>query len=552
MNLCSQFPRPASAGRGGTARLTRREFAIGGAATGLVAAFGFGARAERAGGTTLRFIARSDLRILDPIWSTAYVSRNHGYMVFDTLFALDSKFVPHPQMVGDYNVSPDRLMYRFALRDGLKFHDGQLVTGSDCIASLRRWMARDSLGQTLAAVIDDMTGDGDNNFTIRLNEPFPLLINALAKVSSPVPFIMPERLAKTDPFQQITEAVGSGPFQFVAEEFRPGHQVVYVKNANYVPRLEPPDWASGGKVVKTERVEWLYIPDHTTAVAALNSGEADWWEEVTPDLVPMLAANPDITVTRSDTLGSMSFLRFNHLNPPFDNVKMRQAVLAVADQADFMSSFVGDPKNWSRCLSFFTCGTPLASDAGSAPLTEQRDFDEARRLVAEAGYKGEKIVVLDGVDQPDTHMPAVVGYELLRKLGLNVELASSDWGTLVTRRASKRPIEEGGWSLFASDWVGADGIDPSVNPGLRGNGEAAPWVGWLTDKPLEELRTAWLKASDGAARKEIAGKIQTRAFEIVPYIPTGQWYPMTAYRNNLKDVVTGPALFMWNAKKLPA
>jgi peptide/nickel transport system substrate-binding protein len=494
----------------------------------------------------LRLIARSDLRVVDPIWTTAYVTRNHGYMIFDTLFALNSGFKPRPQMVSDYSVSPDGLIYRFTLRDGLKFHDGQPVSGADCIASLRRWMARDGLGQTLASDVDNMTATGDRDFTIRLKEPFPLLVNALAKVSSPVPFMMPERLAETDPYQQITEAIGSGPYKFVAEEFQPGNKVVYVKNTDYVPRSEPPDWASGGKVVKIDRVEWLYMPDHMTAASALDKGEVDWWEEVTPDLVPMLAANPDITVKKSDPLGCMAFLRFNHLLPPFDNVKMRQAVLAVADQADFMSSFVGDPKDWNRCPSFFPCGTPMANDAGSTALTGKRDFDNAKRLIAEAGYRGERIVVLDGVDQPDTHMQALVGFELLKKLGLNVELASSDWGTLVTRRASKKPVDEGGWSIFTSYWGGADVLDPSVNPGLRGNGAAAPWFGWMTDSRIEELRTEWLKASGAGARKELAAIIQERAFEVVPYIPTGQWHPMTGYRNNLKGIITGPALFMWN------
>jgi len=494
----------------------------------------------------LRLIARSDLRVVDPIWTTAYVTRNHGYMIFDTLFALNSGFKPRPQMVSDYSVSPDGLIYRFTLRDGLKFHDGQPVSGADCIASLRRWMARDGLGQTLASDVDNMTATGDRDFTIRLKEPFPLLVNALAKVSSPVPFMMPERLAETDPYQQITEAVGSGPYKFVAAEFQPGNKVVYIKNTDYVPRSEPQDWASGGKVAKIDRVEWLYMPDHATAAAALDKGEVDWWEEVTPDLVPMVAANPHITVKRSDPLGGMAFLRFNHLLPPFDNVKMRQAVLAVADQVDFMSSFVGDPKDWNRCPSFFPCGTPMANDAGSTALTGKRDFDNAKRLIAEAGYRGERIVVLDGVDQPDTHMQALVGFELLKKLGLNVELASSDWGSLVTRRASKKPVDEGGWSIFTSYWGGADVLDPSVNPGLRGNGAAAPWFGWMTDSRIEELRTEWLKASGAWARKELAAIIQERAFEVVPYIPTGQWHPMTGYRNNLKGIITGPALFMWN------
>src|SRR6266851_751677 len=358
-------------------RITRREFAAtAGAAT--LARFGLGAAARAADTKTLRFIAQSDLRVLDPIWTTAYLTRNHGYMVFDTLFALDSKFKPHPQMVGDYSISPDQLLYSFTLRDGLKFHDGQPVRGADCTASLKRWMARDGLGQTLATVIDEMNGGDAKNFSIRLKEPFPLLIDGIAKVSSLAPFIMPERLAKTDPYQQVTEMVGSGPFKFVAEEFQPGHKVVYLKNADYVPRSEPPSWASGGKVVKVDRVEWLYMPDAMTKVAALASGEVDWWEDPPPDLWPVLAANRDINLVERDPLGGMGTLRFNHLLPPFDNVKMRQAVLAVADQTDFMTAYAGDPQNWKLCPSFFTCGTPMASDSGANALTGKRDFDKAK------------------------------------------------------------------------------------------------------------------------------------------------------------------------------
>src|SRR6201987_2089237 len=393
--------------------ITRREFAITAGAASLTG-FGANGRARPADTKTLRFIPQSDLRVLDPIWMTAYVTRNHGYMVFDTLFALDSKFKPHPQMVGDFSISPDKLLYSFTLRDGLKFHDGQPVRGADCVTSLKRWMARDSLGQTLATVVEEMTGTGVGVFTIRLKDPFPLLLAGLAKVSSLPPFIMPERVAKTDPFQQVTETIGSGPFKFVTEEFQPGHKAVYVKNSDYAPRGEPPSWASGGKVVKVDRVEWLYMPEFSTAAAALGNGEVDWWELAPPDLVPLLAANSDIRVGKTDPLGSTTMLRFNHLHPPFNNVKMRQAVLAVIDQAEFMSALAGDPTNWNLCPSFFTCGTPMASNVGSEALTGKRDFDKAKSLIADAGYKGEKIVVLDAVDTPTAHALGLVVFELLK------------------------------------------------------------------------------------------------------------------------------------------
>jgi peptide/nickel transport system substrate-binding protein len=526
--------------------LTRRAFTAASAAA--LASVGFGGRARAADSKTLRFIVRTDLRVLDPIWTTAYVSRNHGYMIFDTLFALDSKFKPQPQMVGDYTISPDKLVYRFTLRPGLKFHDGQPVRGADCTASLRRWMARDSLGQALLAATDEMTGGDDPAFTIKLKQPFPLLLDGLAKVSSLVPFIMPERTAKTDPFQQITDTIGSGPFKFMRDEFEPGHKAVYVKNPDYVPRSEPPDWASGGKVVKLDRVEWLVVAEPSTAAAALGGGEVDWWENPSPDLARVLAANPDITVEDTDPLGSMGLLRFNQLLPPFDNVKMRQAVLSVFDQGEFLTALAGDPKDWKRCASFFTCGTPMASDAGTAVLTGKRDFDKAKQLIAEAGYKGEKIIVLDAVDLLTNHIHGLITAELFKKLGLNVELATSDWGTVVTRRASKKPIAEGGWNVFGTDFTGAEMLNPWLNPPLPANGDKA-WFGWPKDDKIEALRGEWLQASDSEARQEIAAKIQERAFETVPYVPTGQYFPKTAYRKNVKGVINGPALFQWNVEK---
>ena len=525
--------------------ISRRNFAAAGMTA--LAGLGWPIRGRAQQSQTLRFIPQTDLRVLDPIWTTAYVTRNHGYMLFDTLFALDDKFEPHPQMVGDYHVSRDNLTYTFVLRDGLRFHDGQAVRGADCTASLRRWMARDSCGQALAAAIAEMKGGDDRTFSIRLKRPFPLLIGALAKVSSIVPFIMPERLAVTDPFRQVTEMVGSGPFRFVASEFEPGNRIVYVKNPDYVPRREPPSWASGGKIVKVERVEWIVVPDHATAAAALNSGDVDWWELPPLDLVPALDAR-DVVVAEADPLGASQLVRFNHLWPPFDKPAMRQAVMAVARQADFMSAVAGDPRNWQLCPSFFTCGCPMANTAGAEALTGKRDFDKARALVAAAGYQGEKIVVLDATDLPGPHAQAQVVADLMKKLGLKVEIAAMDWGELVTRRASRKPIAEGGWSVFGTSFSGADMLDPTLNQPLRCNGDKA-WFGWPKDDKIEALRKAWVDSTDLELRQQIASQIQQRAFEVVPYIPTGQTIPKTAFRANVKGRITAPAVLMWNIEK---
>src|SRR5437870_8012787 len=293
----------------------------------------------------LNIIPQADPRSLDPISTTAYITRNHGYMIYDTLFAIDAKFQVQPQMVDKYEISKDQLTYTFTLRDGLKFHDGTPVRSADCIASIDRWSKRDALGQKMAESTESWKAIDDKTFTLKLKRPFPLALEALAKPSSNVPFIMPERIAKTDASTNITDPIGSGPFKFVKEEWVPGNKVVFVKNTDYVPRKEAPSWASGGKVVKVDRVEWIYIPDSATAAAALNAGEADIWEQLPPDLIPLLSKNKDVTVKNIDPLGSMGVLRFNHLHPPFNNQKMRQAVLYVVNQPDYVLGIAGDPKN---------------------------------------------------------------------------------------------------------------------------------------------------------------------------------------------------------------
>src|SRR6516165_7386510 len=347
----------------------------------VIAAGGLFIQGAAAQDKTLRFVPEADLRSLDPIWTTAYITRNYGYMVYDTLFAVNDKFEVQPQMVDKWSVSADKLTYTFTLRYGLKWHDGQPVKSADCIASIERWAKRDTLGQKLAELTDAWNAVDDRTFTLKLKKPFAFTLDALGKPSSNVPFIMPERVAKTDAFTQITESIGSGPCKMVKEEWVPGNKVVFVKNTDYVPRKEPPSWSAGGKIVKVDRVEWIYIPDSATAAAALNAGEVDWWEQLPPDLIPVLRKNKDIKVENIDPLGSMGMIRFNFLYPPFNNQKMREALLYAIDQNEYVLGIAGDAKNGRTCYSYFTCGTPLSSEVGAAPLKGKRDFEKAKQLI---------------------------------------------------------------------------------------------------------------------------------------------------------------------------
>ena len=519
------------------------------AAAGLVLAVAFvSAPASAQQPKTIRFVAQADLRSLDPIWTTAYITRNYGYMVYDTLFALDKDLKPQPQMIDTWSLSDDKLTYTFTLRSGLKWHDGAPVTAADCIASIARWGKRDTLGQALIAAIDKMSATNEKTFTIALKHPFPLTIEGLAKLSSNTPFMMPERLAKTDAFQQVTESVGSGPFKFVKAEWVPGSKAVFVKNPDYVPREEPPSFAAGGKVAKVDRVEWLYIPDAATASAALNAGEIDWYEQPAVDILPVFAKNKDVVVANVDPLGSQGILRFNFLNPPFNNEKMRQAVLALVDQKDYMRAVAGDEKNWKACVALFVCGGPLETDAGAEQLKKGPDLAKAKELIKAAGYKGEKIVLMSATDQPIVHNQALVTNEILKAAGLNVEFQANDWGTLITRRAGKEPVEKGGWSIFHTWVVAPDLLSPALDNALRTNGDGA-WFGWPKDDHIEKLRDEWFGEPDLAGQRKVAAEIQKAAYEFLPYIPTGQFITPTAYRKNLSGIIPAPVVFLWNVEK---
>jgi peptide/nickel transport system substrate-binding protein len=511
-------------------------------AVGMAASLAWAQAASK----TLRFIPQADLRSIDPVWTTAYITRNFAYLVFDTLFAIDKNFEPQPQMVDRWTVGKDGLRYTFTLRDGLNWHDGQPVRAVDCVASIERWGKRNLLGQKLLEAVGAIKAIDDKSFAIDLKSPFPLLLAALG--SSNGPFMMPERLAKTDPFQQIPDPIGSGPFKFLRSEWVPGNKAVFVRNPEYVPRKEPPSFAAGGKIAKVDRVEWLYIPDSATAAAALNSGEVDWYEQPPADILPIFAANQDIVVATVDPLGNQGILRFNQIQPPFDNVLLRQAVLNLIDQKDYMRAATGDPKYWKTCVALFVCGGPLETDAGAAALLHGPNLAKAKALIAQSGYKGERIVLLDATDQPVVHGQALVTLAALRAAGFEVELQAMDWGTLITRRASKAPIEAGGWNLF-HPWAAApDLVSPAVNGPLRAN-DGRAWFGWPDDPKLEALIGEWFKASDAAGRERLAAAIQTEAYQSLPYIPTGQFVIPTAYRRGLHGIIIAPVLFMWNIDK---
>jgi peptide/nickel transport system substrate-binding protein len=504
--------------------------------------------AQPAGARVLRFVPQANVTLLDPIITTAAVSTNHGFMVFDTLFAMTGASEVRPQMAEGFTVSDDGRTYLIKLRDGLKWHDGEPVRAQDCAPSLARWAARDTFGQTAAKFVDAWGVADDRTIKITLKQPFPLLIEAIAKPDAQIAFMMPERLAKTDPYKSIPEIIGSGPFRFLKDEFVAGSSVAYAKNSDYVPRQEAPDWTSGGKVVHFDRVEWKIIPDAATAAAALQSGEVDWYEQVQADLVPLLRRNPDIAFAASNPEGYIGAMRFNLLHPPFDDVHLRRAVLTAVNQDDYMRAVTGnDPSSYQICRSQFPCGTTYASQAGGSAMSG--DLAAARAMIKEAGYSGQRAVIINPTDFASIAPLGDITYDLFQKLGINTEMVAADWGTVVQRRTSKEPVEKGGWSVFHTWFTGGFIINPVVAAPFRGQG-ANGWFGWYDNPKIEQLTDEWLQAKGLDARKKIADAIQQENFTQAPTITLGQFQIPTAFRKALQGRVPCGSPLFWNLQRV--
>jgi len=429
----------------------------------------------------------------------------------------------------------------------LKFHNGEPVRAQDCVASLRRWAARDVVGQTVAEFVDTWGVQDDRTIRITLKQALPIFMELVGKGGASIPFIMPEHIAATDPFKPVTQTIGSGPFKFVNAEFVAGARVVYERNADYVARHEPADGTAGGKVVHFDRVEWHVIPDPATATAALRAGEVDWCEVVQADLVPLLRRAPNITVDVAMPTGYMGLLRFNQLLAPFDNAAIRRAVMMAVNQSDYMTALTGnDAGAWQECKSMLTCGTPYAREVGATAMPA--DLDRARAALREAGYRGEKVVILHPVDLATIAPMDDVTFDLLKRLGMNVELATSDFGTVTKRRTSKDPIEKGGWSILHT-WGPANVMGtPLANHFIRGLGSTG-FPGWAADDRIEQMIRHWVLALDGAERNALTDAIQIRAFETVPMIPLGQFQIHTAFAKDLVGHTRFNGSLFWKLRR---
>jgi peptide/nickel transport system substrate-binding protein len=497
---------------------------------------------------TLKVAMGSDVKILDPIWSTAYIQRDFGYMVWDVLFALDDKFEVKPEMVETWDVSSDKLTWTFTLRDN-KWSNGESVTSEDCIASIRRWGARDSMGQRMMASVAGFEAVDARTFRMTMKESYGLVLQSLGKASSSAPFMMPKKTAETASTTQIKveDVIGSGPFVFKADEWKPGEKVVFTRNTVSKPRAEPPSGLAGGKVAKVDRVEWIWIPDAQTQVNALQNGEIDLIQAPPHDLLPILAQDKNVKLFDSNPLGSQYEFRFNTLLKPFDNPKIRHAAMVAFGQKEFLKATIGDPKYYKVCKAPFVCGAPLGSDDGMKDVLNQ-DAAKARELLKEAGYDGTPVVLMQATDIAAMTNLAPVAKAQLEAAGFKVEIQAMDWQTLVARRAKKDPADKGGWNALFTYSGAADILNPVMANLFNASCDKATY-GWPCDAEIERLRDAFAKETDPAKQKQIAMDLQKHWVEAPTFVNLGQLYQPSALRTTIDGMMAAPATVLWNITK---
>ena len=494
----------------------------------------------------LRFIPDTDLAVTDPIVTTVFTTRNHAYMIYDTLYGMNAHFRAEPQMVEGHLVEDGGKRWVLTLREGLLFHDGTTVVAKDCVASIKRWAARETFGAALMAVTEELSALDDRRIQFRLKRPFPMLPEALAKTGGPPCVMMPERLALTEATKAVTDMTGSGPFRFVPDERVPGVRAVYAKFEKYRARESgSAEWTAGPKLVRFDRVEWTTIPDPSTGASALATGEQDWMAVAPPDLIQMMRRNAKLRVAVQDQTGLLGIMRPNHLLPPFDNPDIRRALLKAIDQAAFMQASVGDdPDMYRTGVGYFCPQGPMGTNAGMGVLTSPRDVEGAKRDILAAGYKGEKVLVMTPADLPSLNSLNLVAFDLLQRVGFNVELLTTDWATMAQRRNNKSPSDKGGWNLFCSSASGTDLLTPATIGYMRADGQNALY-GWPNSPRIEQLRRSWLEAADVGQQQAICVELQQQCLIDLPYYPLGQNMGATAFRGDLTGMVPGFPIF-WN------
>ena len=527
--------------------LTRRQ-AFG--AAGALAASPFVATAQQRE-RPFRFVVNVGLQVLDPIAGASFVTRNFGYVVFDTLVGMDSQGRYRPQMLEGWDVSADRLTWTFRLRGGLMFHDGNPVTSEDVVASIRRWGGRDSIGRRLMAATAEMTTQGTNGFVIRLSRPFGGVIEALGKPSNHICVIMPARIAaSTPPTTAVTpqNIVGSGPFVFLPNEWIPGERTFYRKNERYVARDEAADGLAGGKVPKVDRVEMITMPDIAMRASALQQNEVDYLEYAPIDNLPRMRTNRNIVISQAGGQAEMMYaVSINFNQPPFDNVLVRRAVQQCLDRGEILAATGFGEVGRPDCTSMLMCGTAFESSLGTESIARP-SLDRSKELLREAGYNNERVVLLHPLDSALLNPFGLVLIDRMKRGGFNVDVQGADWSSIAQRWVQRNPLDRGGWSVVPVVYTGFDMADPLANLGMGYNCTGNQPYGYC-EAAMTPLIEQFEAESDPTRRREIAAQLNRVATEQATFPIAGQFRAPAAWRAELRGVIDFGFPVVWNIER---
>ncbi len=526
---------------------TSRRGAIGAALATTTLGRGVGAQTSRE--RPFRFVVNVGLQVLDPIAGASFVTRNFGYVVFDTLVGMDMRGNYRPQMLEGWEVSADRLTWDFKLRRGLTFHDGAPVTPEDVVASVRRWGQRDSIGRRLMAATAEMTTKGTDGFVVRLARPFGGVIEALGKPSNHICVVMPARIAAaTPPTQPVREVVGSGPFVFLREEWIPGERTFFRRNERYVPRAEPADGLAGGKVAKFERVEMITMPDIAMRASALQQGEVDYLEYAPIDNLLRLRANRNIVISQAGGQAAMMYaVSINFSQPPFDNVLVRRAVQQCLDREEILAATGFGEVGRPDCVSMLMCGTPYESTLGSEAIARP-SLEKARELLKQAGYANERVVLLHPLDSALLNPFGLVLIDRMKRAGFNLDAQGADWSSIAQRWVRKNPLDRGGWSVVPVVYTGFDMADPLANLGMGYNCTGnQPWG--YCEPAMTPLIERFEAEGDPAKRKQIGADLNRIAIEQATFPIAGQFRAPAAWRAELRGVIDFGFPVVWNIER---
>jgi peptide/nickel transport system substrate-binding protein len=423
------------------------------------------------------------------------------------------------------------------------------VTAEDCVASLKRWGARDGLGSRLMAASRGLRVVDQQSFVLELAQPFSQVIEAIGKPAAQIPFMMPARLAATEITRPVPDTIGSGPYTFRRDEWRTGDRAVFRRNARYRPREEPADGLSGGKTSYFERVDFLSLPDPSTRVAALQAGEVDYLEYVPTDFIARLQRDRNIRLVNPRPIAQlMGAMAINHIHPPFNNPEIRRALQQALDQGEILAG-LGLPRDMAMpwCQSIFMCGGPYASEAGAEQL-RQPSLDRAREMLRHSGYNNEPVVLLHSTDSVTLNPMALVIIDRLKRAGFNMDVLASDYSSQAQRRLSREPPGRGGWSLMPVVFTGFDILNPLAHYAVAYNcGNNYP--GWYCDPGMTPLIEQFGREPDAARRRELAGEMQRHVHESVLMVFTGQFSVPVAHRADIAGVLPVGFPIFWNMRR---